>query len=155
VVRGGAAFVERVPARVTPGLPSNSPAEASGRRSWNARPLLAAHSLPPGVTFNHPARRVRSVTVPDDAPLEARLEALHAALAATAERPVETRASRWLGEAEAVAADALAAAEAGQEAVARERTGQVRDLLANVEATGDPVADDRVETARALADAVE
>jgi len=40
--------------------------------------------------------------------IEDRLRALHDHLAATAERPVETDASRWLGEAEAVAADVAA-----------------------------------------------
>jgi hypothetical protein len=72
---------------------------------------------------------------------------LHGHLRATAERPVEREASRWLGEAEAVAGDA---AEAGAPAVICKRTGQVRDLLANVEATGDATADERIADAREI-----
>ncbi|MFB6218522.1 MAG: hypothetical protein ABEH77_04980 [Halobacteriaceae archaeon] len=79
-----------------------------------------------------------------------RIDALHDHLAATAERPVETRASRWLGEAEAVAADAR---EAPPE-VAVERVARVRELLSNVEATGDDEADEHVAAAAELAAAI-
>ena len=85
--------------------------------------------------------------------VEATLRRLHDHLAATAERPVETGASRWLGEAEAVAADV-----AGGDAppsVIETRVGQVRDLLAHVDSTGDPEADEHVETARELAESIE
>lgn len=81
------------------------------------------------------------------------VEALHEHLVATAERPVEPAASRWLGEAEAVAADVAEDPEAST-AVIRERAAQVRDLLSQVEGTGDDAADDRVASARALAEAV-
>jgi hypothetical protein len=83
---------------------------------------------------------------------ERALVELHAHLAATAERPVETAAGRWLGEAEAVAADALRGDP--PEAVVRERVRQVSDLLANVDGTGDPEADDHVASARDRAEAV-
>lgn len=85
--------------------------------------------------------------------MDERVRELHAHLAATAERPVETGASRWLGEAEAVAADA-AGEDVPREAVAK-RVGQVRDLLANVDSTGDPVADEHVAAAEALARALD
>lgn len=78
-----------------------------------------------------------------------RLRRLHDHLAATAERPVERTASRWLGEAEAVAAD-VAHGEASDEAVEK-RVRQVRDLLSNVDTTGDPEADEHVQQAQALA----
>ncbi|WP_276258827.1 hypothetical protein [Haloglomus litoreum] len=76
------------------------------------------------------------------------LESLHEHLAATAERPVERTASRWLGEAEAVAADAR---HIEDPAVARERLGEVVDLLSNVEGTGDETADEHVRAAKQLA----
>jgi hypothetical protein len=76
------------------------------------------------------------------------LEALHDHLAATAERPVERTASRWLGEAEAVAADAR---HIDDPAVARERVAEVAELLANVEETGDAAADEHVRAAERLA----
>ncbi|WP_254536937.1 hypothetical protein [Halomarina litorea] len=83
---------------------------------------------------------------PDPSTLAARL---HEHLAATAERPVERSASRWLGEAEAVAADA--AREDASPAVVEKRVGQVRDLLSHVDGTGDPEADNHVAAARDLA----
>ena len=89
----------------------------------------------------------------DDATLHERLDALADHLTATAERPVETTASRWLGEAEAVATD-LADGEVDRGVVA-ERIGHVRRLLAEVETTGDETADDHVAEARAIAVAVE
>ncbi|MFB6075148.1 MAG: hypothetical protein ABEJ89_09055 [Haloarculaceae archaeon] len=76
------------------------------------------------------------------------LEALHAHLAATAERPVERTASRWLGEAEAVARD-LAEGDPA-EAVVQERLATVADLLAAVDGTGDAAADEHVAAARDL-----
>ena len=78
-----------------------------------------------------------------------RVRKLHAHLAATAERPVETGASRWLGEAEAVVADAVGE-NVPPEAVAK-RVGQVRNLLANVEEIADPEAGEHVAAARDLA----
>ncbi|WP_276270819.1 hypothetical protein [Haloarcula litorea] len=69
-------------------------------------------------------------------------------LAATGERPVERTASRWLGEAEAVARDAAAAGVAPE--VRRERVEQVRELLDEVGETGDEVADEHVAAAEAL-----
>jgi hypothetical protein len=80
-----------------------------------------------------------------------RVTDLHAHLAATAEQPVERVPARYLGEAEAVAADAVAAADAGNREAVRRRLGQVRDLLASVEATGDARADEHLREARALA----
>lgn len=74
------------------------------------------------------------------------LHALHDHLAATGERPVERTASHYLGEAEAVVADALAAG-AGETVVQR-RVAQARDLLSEVEETGDQAADEHVAAAR-------
>jgi hypothetical protein len=79
-----------------------------------------------------------------------RLRELHDHLAATGERPVERSASRWLGEAEAIAGDI---AHGGvDEAVKRERLGKIDHLLENVDSTGDEVADDHVESAEAILD---
>lgn len=78
-----------------------------------------------------------------------RVRALHEHLAATAELPVETDASRWLGEAEAAAEDA--AGEGVPEAAVAKRVSQVRSLLDNVEGTGDAAADEHVAAARELA----
>jgi hypothetical protein len=88
----------------------------------------------------------------DDATLRDRLTDLADHLTATAERPVETRASRYLGEAEAVARD-LADSDADREVVAT-RIGHVRDLLDPVEETDDPAADDHVAAASRLADEI-
>jgi len=87
-----------------------------------------------------------------------RVERLHAELEATEERPVDRTASRWIGEAQAVAGDAAELAsdadDDSTEATVRERVGHVADLLANVDGTGDGEADDRVATARSLAERV-
>ena len=81
-----------------------------------------------------------------------RIRALHDHLAATAERPVERAASRWLGEAEAIAGDV---AEGNMEpSVRRERLEKVEQLLRNVEGTGDDDADEHVAEARAIVDAL-
>jgi len=86
-----------------------------------------------------------------DGPERDRLLAeLHDHLAATAELPVERDASRWIGEAAAVAAD-LAESDLAADTV-RERVGHVRDLLAEVEGTGHAAADERVERAREVAE---
>ena len=74
------------------------------------------------------------------------LRELHDHLAATGERPVERTASHYLGEAEAVVADALAAD--ADEAVVQQRVAQAHDLLSEVEGTGDEAADDHVAAAR-------
>ena len=80
------------------------------------------------------------------------IEALHAELAATAELPIERDASRWIGEAEAVAEDLVGAA--ASEAVVDRRVGHVRDLLAEVEDTGSEAADERVDEAERLTDRI-
>jgi len=84
--------------------------------------------------------------------LAERVERLHAELEATEERPVDRTASRWIGEAQAVAGDAADLASEGGEATVRERVGHVADLLGNVDGTGDEAADERVTAARALAE---
>ena len=73
---------------------------------------------------------------------------LHQHLEATAHLPVETSASRWLGEAEAVCADAIGPEV--PESVIEKRVEQVRMLLSNVDETGNAAADERVGAARQL-----
>jgi hypothetical protein len=93
-------------------------------------------------------------------PLGERVERLHAELEATEERPVDRTASRWIGEAQAVAGDAVdlaaditdSTADESTASTVRERVGHVADLLDNVDGTGDPDADERVATAKSLAD---
>ena len=80
--------------------------------------------------------------------MKSELVALHEHLEATAERPVDRSASRWLGEAEAVAAD-LADSDL-DESVVEERLGAIAHLLAEVETTGDSAADAHVEAAREI-----
>ena len=85
--------------------------------------------------------------------LAERVKRLHAELEATEERPVQRSASRWLGEAQAVARDASdIAASGGTDAVVRERVSHVAELLSNVDETGDETADRRVAAAKTLAD---
>lgn len=86
-------------------------------------------------------------TVTDD-----ELRALHDHLAATGELPVERTASHYLGEAEAVVADALAPN--ADDDVVQRRVAQARDLLSNVEDTGDEAADEHVGAARELCDVI-
>lgn len=75
-------------------------------------------------------------------------ERLYRALTETAELPVERQASRVLGEAEAVADDLRDC----DPAIRRERAAVVVDLLDEVDGTGNETADERVETARELAE---
>jgi hypothetical protein len=81
-----------------------------------------------------------------------RVTDLHAHMEATAELPVDPQASTWLGEAEAVAADAVG--EDVPEAVVEKRVAQVADLLSNVEGAGHDEADGHVAAARAAAEDV-
>ena len=74
---------------------------------------------------------------------------LHEELAATAERPVERTASRYIGEAEAIAADLINAPTDPE--LVRDRATHIVSLLENVKETGDQAATERVDTARALA----
>ena len=70
-------------------------------------------------------------------------------LKATAERPLPATANRWLGEAQAAAGDAT-----GEDvplSVIKKRAGQVEELLAHVEETGDDVAEGHIEAAKEAA----
>ena len=79
------------------------------------------------------------------------LDRLHDHLVATAELPVDAASGRWIGEAEAVAADARTA----PEDAARRRVEQVHELLSNVDDTGSAAANEHVEAARALAERID
>lgn len=87
-----------------------------------------------------------------DSHVRERVADLLAHLDATAELPVDPRASTWLGEAEAVARDA--ARDDAPAAVVRSRVSQVRDLLASVDGTDNEEADEHVAAARELADEI-
>jgi len=80
------------------------------------------------------------------------LASMHDHLEATEERPLETEANRWLGEAQAIAAD-IDGANVDQETI-RERTEKVLDLLSEVDGTGDEEADEHVAAARRAAQRV-
>nr|WP_117365845.1 hypothetical protein [Natrarchaeobaculum sulfurireducens] len=82
----------------------------------------------------------------DDHALKDRLARLSYHLEATAELPVDRQASRWLGEAEAVARD-LERSDLDRETVAR-RVAKVQDLLDEVDETGHADADEHLVTAR-------
>ena len=84
--------------------------------------------------------------------MDEQLDALAEHLQATAERPVERTASRWLGEAEAVAVD-LAESDLDP-SVRQDRLSKVEHLLDNVEETGDEQADEHVAAAREIVAAV-
>ncbi len=73
-------------------------------------------------------------------------------LTATAKRPVRPATNRWLGEAEAVARDA--ATDELDADVRITRVQQVAELLGSAGETGDDVADDHLESARACCAAV-
>ncbi|OYR39979.1 hypothetical protein [Halorubrum sp. Hd13] len=75
--------------------------------------------------------------------------ALYEHLAATEELPVEREAGWRLGEAQALAAEI---ADGGlDDATVARRADEIRTLLAEVDGTGDPDADDRVAAAREVA----
>lgn len=78
-----------------------------------------------------------------------RVAALHDHLAATDSLPIDHRANRWLGEAEAVAAD-LHQEDATPDVV-RERAGHVVHLLENAGDTDSDEADQHVAAALELA----
>lgn len=81
----------------------------------------------------------------------ARIESIAEHLTATAELPVDPTASPYLGEASAVAADAVAAIREGNDTVVARRVQQVHDLLSHVDETGHSEADDHVAAALDLA----
>ncbi|WP_254768778.1 hypothetical protein [Salinilacihabitans rarus] len=87
----------------------------------------------------------------DDA-LDERVRDLHDHLEATASLPIDPRANRWLGEAEAVARDA--ATGDLDAATTRKRVRQVTRLLAEAEGTGHEAADAHVEAARGLCEEI-
>lgn len=80
--------------------------------------------------------------------VDERVSRLHEHLAATAELPLDRTATRWISEAEAVAADCR---RIDDPAVVRERVREVAELLSNVESTGHSEADDHVTAAAELA----
>ncbi|QSG16312.1 hypothetical protein [Halapricum desulfuricans] len=85
----------------------------------------------------------------DDARRRAVVE-LHEHLAATAELPIERTANRWIGEAEAVAADLV---EAPNDAdLIRKRATHIVSLLDEVGDINDPVANKHIVAAARLAD---
>jgi hypothetical protein len=77
---------------------------------------------------------------------------LHDHLEATEERPLETEANRWLGEAQAIAAD-VAESNLDDDTV-RARTEKVLDLLSEVDDTGDEEANKHVDAARRAAERI-
>lgn len=87
-----------------------------------------------------------------DSDVQTLLSELAAQLDATASRPMRPEVTHWVAEADAVAGD-VADADLPNDVVA-ERVGHVRDLLSNVEETGDEEADDHVAAAETLADEV-
>lgn len=78
---------------------------------------------------------------------------LHGRLEATEELSIHYKANRWLGEAEAAAADAVG--DDVPEAAVTKRVAQVSDLLERVGDTENPAADEHVEAARELAARIE
>lgn len=75
---------------------------------------------------------------------------LHDHLAATAELPIERTANRWIGEAQAVAADLVDAPNDPE--LIRKRAAHIAALLDEVEDTDNPTANEHVATAAQLAD---
>lgn len=80
------------------------------------------------------------------------LASLHDHLQATEELPLDETANRWLGEAQAVAAD-VADGNVSEE-VAKERVEKVVDLLEEVETTGHEEGDQHVAAASRAADRI-
>lgn len=85
----------------------------------------------------------------DDSEFRDDVRRLHDHLAASQERPVERTASRWIGEAEAVAADLVGGGV--ERDVLRKRLTHVEELLGHVDGTDDSAADDHVAEAKRIA----
>jgi len=81
------------------------------------------------------------------------LDDLYAQLEATAERPVDREASRWIGEAEAVAGDIAGSVVPID--VIEDRIGHVDRLLSEIDGVDDPAADEHVTEAKRLVDEIE
>jgi hypothetical protein len=81
------------------------------------------------------------------------LDDLYAQLEATAERPVDREASRWIGEAEAVAGD-IAGSDVPIDVI-EDRIGHVDRLLSEIDGVDDPAADEHVTEAKRLVDEIE
>jgi len=77
--------------------------------------------------------------------LDNRARELHRHLEATAELPIDRKANRWLGEAEAIAAD-VATSNLERETVL-ERVEKIQHLLSEVDDTGHDEADGHVDAA--------
>ncbi len=78
---------------------------------------------------------------------------LYAHLEATAERPVDRDASRWIGEAEAVAGDVAGSDVPGD--VIEDRIGHVERLLSEIDGVDNPAADEHISEAKRLAAEIE
>jgi len=85
--------------------------------------------------------------------VHALLDDLYAQLEATAERPVDREASRWIGEAEAVAGD-IAGSDVPIDVI-EDRIGHVDRLLSEIDGVDDPAADEHVTEAKRLVDEIE
>jgi len=106
-------------------------------------------------------RGARSALVPGiDTTLRQSVRDLHAHLDATATYPVTEAANRWLGEAQAVAADAVAVIEAADTVddsvfdTLETRLQQVSELLAEVDETDSAEANEHVRAACDLVDEI-
>jgi hypothetical protein len=88
--------------------------------------------------------------IEDDDERRATVIDLHEHLAATAELPIDRTANRWIGEAEAVAADLVAAPNDPE--LVDKRATHIAALLDEVEDTDDPAANEHVAAAARLAD---
>ena len=128
------------------GVPDISPASESASDLPERQYLLASLLFCVAVL----SQDVTAAPIEDDDERRAVVVELHEHLAATAERPIERTASRWIGEAEAIAADLVEAP--SDPALIRERVGHIASLLAEVEDTEDEAADEHVEAATRLAD---
>ncbi|MDQ2052496.1 hypothetical protein RBH26_18700 [Natronolimnohabitans sp. A-GB9] len=81
-----------------------------------------------------------------------RTQQLHHHLEATGELPIDREANRWLGEAEAIAAD-VATSDLDRETV-HERVTKIQKLLSEVDGTGSEDGDEHLEAARASCEAI-
>ena len=80
------------------------------------------------------------------------IENLHGHLEATEELAIRTGVNRWLGEAQAVAAD-LAEEEPPEQAVEK-RVDQVLELLTHIDETDNPVADKHIQASLKTAEQI-
>lgn len=88
-----------------------------------------------------------------DSDIHTLVDDLHAHLKATEDLDIDTKANRWIGEAEAVAADIVG--NDVPEQVIGKRVAQIEELLRNIDGTENEEANEHIDIALEIAESIE